>query len=74
MSLEEKNSLLAEVIQAKEEEKREAERIKIWEIPLILVLLPIYYAWKVVWFVGILVLSVICAVIQTIACIVILRK
>lgn len=74
MSLEEKNSLLAEVIRAKEEEKREAERIKFWEIPLILILLPVYFAWKVVWLVGILILSVICGIVQTIACIVILRK
>ena len=74
MSPEEKNSLLAEVIRAKEEEKQEAKRIKIWEIPLILILFPVYFVWKVVWFVGILILSVIGGIVQTIACIVILRK
>ncbi|HIU17940.1 MAG TPA: hypothetical protein IAB01_05745 [Candidatus Avidesulfovibrio excrementigallinarum] len=74
MSLGEKNCLPAEVIRAKEEEKREAERIKVWEVPLILVLLPLYLAWKAVRFAGILVLCVIGAIVQTTACIVILRK
>lgn len=74
MSLEEKNSLLAEVIRAKEEEKQEAERIKIWEIPLILVLLPLCLAAKFIRLSVLLIMCVVCSIFQTVALIYILGK
>lgn len=74
MSLEEKNSLLAEVIRAKEEEKQEAERIKIWEIPLILVLLPLCLAANLIRLTVLLIMSVVCGIFQIVALIYILGK
>lgn len=66
MSPEDQHSFLAEVIRAKEEEKREAETVKLWQIALGLLLLPFYLAWKIIWLIGTLALSIICGIVQLI--------
>lgn len=73
MSLE-KDSLLAKVVMAKEEEKREAETVRLQDIPLLLILIPLCLFANLIRLMAVLTMSLVCSIAQTVTLIYILGK
>ena len=73
MNLEE-DSLLTKVVMAKEEEKREAESIRLRDIPLLLMLIPLWLSANLLRLAVLLTMSVVCGIVQTVTLIYTLGK
>lgn len=73
MNLEE-DSLLTKVVMAKEEEKREAESIRLRDIPLLLMLIPLWLSANLIRLAVLLTMSVVCGIVQTVTLIYTLGK